>query len=280
MKRMMLMAHSLSLLMCFLQPLVSCSVRRSPGIMTYEEYARIPGPHRTPYVLQLTGARGSLLYFGADHSVDPNHHQVPELVRLWDEFRPTVAYTEGGIWPLSQSLEEAVRRSGEAGPVRFLADRDRIPVRSLEPAMEAQAEMLLARFSREQVKLHYLLRQVMQYRREGRSDSLELYLEPLMRELNAIALLDVPPRTVAEIGDCVRRVLPALADWTRVPQSWFAPTRSEALTNEIARRLSRFRDEHMVSVLAEEVEKGGRVFAVVGFGHVIMQEPAMRGAIR
>jgi hypothetical protein len=247
--------------------------------MSYEQYARIPGPHKTPYILRIQGSKGALLYFGADHSVDPNHHQVPELVRLWDEFRPTVAYTEGGIPPLCQSLEEAVRRYGEGGPVRILAERDRIPVGNLEPAMETQVEMLLDHFSREQVKLHYLLRQVMQYRREKRGDSLELYLEPLMRELNSIPELEGPPRMVAEIGECVKSVLPGLADWTRVPQSWFVPTRSETLTNEIARRLSRFRDEHMVSVLIEEVEKGERVFAVVGFSHALMQEPALRSAI-
>jgi hypothetical protein len=35
----------------------------------------------------------------------------------------------------------------------------------------------------------------------------------------------------------------------------------------------------MVSVLIEEVEKGERVFAVVGFSHALMQEPALRSAI-
>ena len=259
--------------------LTSCSGSRVAGIMTYEEYARIPGPHKTPYILRIQGTKGSLLYFGADHSVDPKHPQVAEIVKQWAEFHPTVAYAEGGIPSLHETLDEAVRSSGEGGPVRFLAERDRIPVRSLEPPMRNQVEMLVEDFSPEQVKLHYLLRQVMQYRREGRTDSLELYLEPLVRELNNIPELDGPPRTVAEIGESVKRAFPELADWTRVPQTWFAPTRSEGVTNEIARELSRFRDKHMVSVLIEEVEKGERVFAVVGFSHAIMQTPALRNAI-
>jgi len=259
--------------------LTSCVTSREAQIMTYEEYARIPGPHKTPYILRVDGTRGSLLYFGAEHSVDPGHPQVAEIVKQWAEFRPTVAYAEGGIPSLHETLDEAVRSSGEGGPVRFLAERDRIPVRSLEPPMRNQVEMLVEDFSPEQVKLHYLLRQVMQYRREGRTDSLELYLEPLVRELNNIPELDGPPRKAADIKESVRRVFPGLADWTRVPQTWFSPTRSEAVTNKMARELSRFRDEHMVSVLIEEVEKGERVFAVVGFSHAIMQAPALRNAI-
>jgi len=262
------------LLLSFILWMPSCSGPRLAQIMTYEEYHQLSV--RPPYVIELRGKKGSLLYFGAAHSVDPNHSQVAQMIHRWDEFRPTVAYSEGGISPLKETVEEAVRNEGETGLLRYFAERDKVPIRSLEPTDSSEVEMLLSHFTAEQVKLHYLLRQVMQFRREGRVEPLEAYLGRYLTEFNAIVALDVPPYTVTEIKECVRRVLPLLEDWTRVPETWFYPTRSEAFTNEIARRLNRFRDEHMVELLTHAVMNGERVYAVVGHSHVVMQEPALR----
>jgi len=86
---------------------LSCAIAAPYRIKSYEEYARLPGPHPVPYVLRLAGEHGSLLYFGAEHSVDPAHHQVRELVRAWEDFRPTALYTEGGVWPAARVTPKA-----------------------------------------------------------------------------------------------------------------------------------------------------------------------------
>jgi hypothetical protein len=41
----------------------------------------------------------------------------------------------------------------------------------------------------------------------------------------------------------------------------------------------RARGEHMLATLVDLVHRGERVFAVVGSGHVIRQEPALRKAL-
>lgn len=65
-----------------------------------------------------------------------------------------------------------------------------------------------------------------------------------------------------------------------MPESWFNPTRSESFTNEFTRRLSLFRDEHMLRNVVAAVRGGERVFAVVGSAHVIRQERALQAALR
>jgi len=72
---------------------------------------------------------------------------------------------------------------------------------------------------------------------------------------------------------------PRLKDWRETPADWFDPTKSEAYTNQVSRLSNEFRDRHMVMLLTEAVKKGGRVFAVVGFSHVVIQERALKAAL-
>lgn len=49
-----------------------------------------------PYVLKRDMPRGGLLYFGATHSKDPKDPQLSRIEDLWQQFRPEIAFNEGG----------------------------------------------------------------------------------------------------------------------------------------------------------------------------------------
>jgi hypothetical protein len=89
-----------------------------------------------------------------------------------------------------------------------------------------------------------------------------------------------PALTSRDMEVAIAKLSPPLPDWRAVPESWFDPARSEAFTNEFTRQLSVFRDEHMLRNLVAAVRGGERVFAVVGSSHVIMQERALKAALR
>lgn len=256
--------------------------QRENDILSWEEYVRTRTSLKAPYVLKLSGGGGSLLYFGARHTYDPSHPQLAAIERLWLEFKPTVAFSEGGVTPLASSKQTAVARYGEPGLVRFLADADRIPVVSLEPGRNRQVEMLAPTYSLEQIKLFYILRQVMQYwRNPDRGVTLEDYLEPVVRYFNGMErLAAIDPRSVSEIGETVAKLIPDLKDWRRVPKEWFVPFRNDSYTNRLARRLSELRNPHMVKLIVDAVKGQERVFAVVGMGHVVMQERALRAKLK
>ena len=249
-------------------------------MLSWEEFVRLS--IKSPYVLNLSGDGGSLLYFGAAHTYDPSHPQIAAIERRWSQFKPTVAFSEGGVSPLASSKRNAVARYGESGLVRFLADADDIPVASLEPERSRQVELLASIYPLEQIKLFYVLRFVTQYwRGQDRLMTLEDYLKPFVQYLNRIEKLEgVDPSSLSEIEDTVARLMPDLKDWTRVPPAWFVPIRNDSYTNRIARRLSEFRNSHMVKLLVDAVNRQERVFAVVGASHVIMQEPALRAKLK
>src|SRR5450631_658700 len=56
------------------------------GILSWDAYKEVR--HPLPYVLRLAAPPGELLMFGAQHTRDPHHAELPEIERLWREFRP------------------------------------------------------------------------------------------------------------------------------------------------------------------------------------------------
>ena len=253
--------------------------QRRADIMTYEEAAK--SRHSFPYVIKLRAGKGTLLYFGALHNNDPKHPQNEQIQRRWKSFRPSIAFNEGGDPPTLKVAEEAVSRFGEAGLVRFLAARDNVPVRSLEPGRAEEVATLLKSYTPEQLKVFYALRQIPAYRRGKNDETLDEKVEFTLNWLSNVPGLEGAPHTLAELGESSARLLPKLKDWREVPDSWFDPgyTQPPSYLNEVARQSNRFRDEYMVNLLVSEVKLGKRVFAVVGGSHVVMQERALRAAL-
>lgn len=260
-------------------PLGWCLTQVQSGlIMSWEEFAR--QPPRTPCVLQFRSGTGALLYYGAKHTYSPGDLQIAEIERLWSEFRPTLAFSEGGVRPAAASVVEAVRRYGEPGLVRVLADRQRVRIRSIEPPQGEEIGAMLREWPAERVKLYYFLRAMMGFGRGGQEQPVTAYAAAQLGSLTQTRGLGGAPVTIGEVETAIAKLNPPLADWRAVPESWFNPRRSEAFTNEFSRRLSLFRDGYMLRNLVEAVRGGERVFAVVGSSHVVMQERALQAALR
>jgi hypothetical protein len=255
----------------------------SAELMTFEEYVRIK--HDVPYILELSTAKGALLYFGSRHTYDPGDPQVRQIEALWRGFRPDVALFEGGNpedrnpWVTKDKRE--MREFGEPGLVVFLATRDNVPVRTFEPARGDEAAFLRRTFSLEQIKLFYVLRQVPQFRQSQQDDSIENMANHMLEWLSHMPSLEGAPRNLPEFEASYARLFPGGPNWRQAPQSWSDPAaiRSATYTNHLAAKLARFRDQHIIQVLVEEVNRGQRVFAVVGASHVVMQEPVLRARL-
>jgi hypothetical protein len=258
--------------------------------MSWREYSRTT--HPVPYVIGVEAGRGALVYFGAQHIGEtrgmPTHPEVNQIAREWERFKPTLAFYEGRstIGRDSASLEAAARVS-EGGVLRFLAARDGVPTRSLEPPLNKEIHALRAWFSLEHVKVYYVLRCVSQ-RCTGPGTPEDQATRWLQGEGERPELAGAP-RTIEDLENSTRRLLPKLTDWRTVSKEFLDPTRGlldskpdggETFLNEVARRTSDVRDEHMVATLLASAYGGERVFAVVGASHVVMQEPALRVALR
>jgi hypothetical protein len=253
---------------------------QSASIMTFEEY--VQGPLRPmPHIVVLSAGHGQLFCFGTRHTFDPADWQLRAIEDYWRQYHPTLALNEGGDPPVLPSRDETVSRFGEAGFVRYLAQADRTPVRSLEPLPGEEHALLLEDFSAEQIKLFYVLRGVAQFRKSRNDESVEDFVAKVLAGLSSAPGLAGAPASLPEFEQSYARLFSEPSDWRNVPAAWFDPAVSKpaTYTNRVSRRLSEFRDRHMVNLLVGEVRKGERVFAVVGGSHVIMQERALRRAL-
>lgn len=228
----------------------------------------VPGPYR----LELARGNGSLLYYGAHHSNDPASPQVADIEARWREFKPTIALCEGrSRGYLTGRLGRLLQGLPESALVHELALRDGVPLVSLEPAYEDEVAALLRRWSPEQVALYFTMRV---YWSEANGNADEALAENLLRKRTRVRGLDGVMATAADLDRVWSKDLNAHGDWrtlTSMPEGTFL----EEI--DLASRV--VRGEHMARVLVELVGQGERVFAVVGSGHVIRQEWALRAML-
>jgi hypothetical protein len=243
------------------------------SILSYKQYATIR--HRNPYILEFKSGFGLLLFYGAEHTVDPRSPEIADIESRWAGFKPTVAYNEGGNPPTIEDVSDAIQQYGEPGLVRFLAGRDRVPVATFEPPFDEEVAYLLRNYTPQQVKVFYALRQVAEERSRKASSSLEARISDWLSDYLPAHGLRNAPNNISEFNVACKSLFPELGDWHQVPVEWFGPAKSGHFTNEIANDSGMFRDKHIFRVLVERVKRGDRVFAVIGSSHVVVQEPAL-----
>lgn len=257
--------------------LLACGTRVPLNrLMSWPEYGRTT--HAVPYILKVDAKPGVLLYFGAEHMKgQPYHAQVEQIEARWREFRPSIAFSEGWDPPVEQNPQEAVRLYGEPGLVRYLAKRDGVPVNNMEPPEKDRYKDLRRRFTAEQIRLYMITQNVYQNLRSLPREEVEKQvIGQIRRRFETEPLLTGLPRTIPEVEDSFRRLLPHVQDWRRMTVEEVQPYPPKSFLGEISASLGTYRDRFMVSLLIRSVQKGERVFAVVGASHVVMQEPVLR----
>lgn len=225
-----------------------------------------------PYILDIeTADAGTLLYYGASHTSDPDDPQVADITAHWKAFKPTVALYEGrSRGHVYGALIEPFAGLPEPALVHKLARRDDVPLISLEPTYASEVAELLRSFSAEQIALYFFLRV---YASEAGGEADESLARDLLGKRTEVDGLRGSLSTLEEVDRVWQRDFPAEGDW-RVLQH----EPREGYMAEISDASRRIRGEHMARILIDLVRRGERVFAVVGSGHVIRQEWILREA--
>jgi hypothetical protein len=254
-------------------------------LIPYGEWDGVKNPIRRQDLI--SSSKGRLYYFPAGHSADPADPQFREIEEAWSKVKPTIAFYEGPNRPIAATRDETIRQAGESGFVRFLATRDGIQFVTLEPSPQDEANHILRKFTAEQVKLFYVLREAARLRERRKLPETELQaaIARLLERASQIKGIGSVINNLDELDAAYRRYWKSPAYWWQAPSAWFDPLQSSAntggiFTNEINRMSSEYRNRHMYEVLAKAALEGKRVFAVVGGNHVPMQEPALRCALK
>lgn len=259
----------LILSLIFLGPF-SCSSFNHGKLLTWQEY--VEHPRTGPYILELDKKRGSLFYYGAFHKVDPKDPQFEDIEQKWEQFRPTYAFCEGRIWPLKESRAQAIRSYGEQGLITFLAARDGIPVKCIDPSISQQALYLRNQYPPHQIKIYFILRQAtinkMLRRKEKNEDDARL----LLSKMEKFGGSRYFPATLVEFEGMFSQLFPELDNWQNIPYAYFQSSEKNGFLAEIHQKLIEYRDQTMIKKVTKALKRGERVFAVVGRSHVFKQQ--------
>ncbi len=264
--------------------------RRAP-IMTTEEYAKVK--HIRPYVFDIEVGDSKLSYFGMGHSNNPDDPAYQQVIETFDRVQPDFVMVEGidrlaerkdeiDTWFQGKTKEQIIREGGESAYVLSLAAARGIEYDSPEPDKHNEVVAIAEQgFSREQIFLFYINRDVEQYYRMSERPSLEEFLQPKLDTLQK----DTDWVDFEFSFDHYARLMKELLG-IEVPKDWQTlhdladpipwPEKEMKSTNDIATASSRFRDEHIVEEIERRLKEYKRVLVVYGASHAVMQEPALR----
>ncbi len=242
-------------------------------LRTWPEHDAIYQHTAFPYVLHLERGPATILYIGALHTSDAAHPQLAEIERLWAEFQPTVALCEGRerMFRFASRPESGTLRESEL--LRILAQRDDVPIYSLEPTYEAEVGDLLRQFEPRLVATYMTLR-VFTSDVQGYDGDRDALAQSLLRKRTDVAGLRGSLSSIEDLDTYWRERFLAEPDWRTLQDIDNVP-----LLVEVGNASREVRGEHMIRTLVDLAARGERVLAVVGASHVIRQELALDKAL-
>ena len=137
--------------------------KTKPQILTFRELEKID--YQLPYILELNNGSKHLVMYGCKHSFSPLDTMFIDIQNKFEKLNPDFALNEGGNWPIYDSRDETIMRSGEQGFLRFLCKKYNVPVRSFEPKPVGEYKYLVSKYKKDDVLLMYFCRQIVQIQR-------------------------------------------------------------------------------------------------------------------
>lgn len=247
-----------------------------PQILTFSELEKID--YQLPYILELTNGNKHLVMYGCKHSFSPLDTMLIDIQNKFEKLNPDFAFNEGGNWPIYNSRNETVMKSGEQGFLRFLCKKNNVPVRSYEPKSVEEYEYLVSKFEKDDVLLMYFCRQIVQIQnRQDIGDFKEFIVNNYLTGLKNSGLpIDNPQNEYYKLVENYKHLFKTEINWKEFNPENVLPIYNNTILNEINRASVNYRDLHIVSEIINELERNDKVFVLIGGSHVIKQEALIK----
>lgn len=236
----------------------------------------------TPTLRHTTSSGANLLFIGTRHTFAPQDPQMVRLRELISDFAPTLAFVEGGNWPIEHPHATLVERYGEMAFVARVARDCGATLANADPPFEDEVRSVVGRFGVTVAKLFYVLRRVPQtlWSRSEQAPEQRLVAWMNSPQLNVAPGMREVLRDVDELDAELRRVAPRIGTWqSAVDPNVTAPTVSLSPINEVARASVTYREGFITERIAESLKPSARVLLVMGRGHLQRMEPTFKARL-
>lgn len=259
----------------------------SGDILSYDQYAEVEKHgFDLPYVVEVGQGNHGLLFYGSEHTNDPQHAQFQDLEERWERFTSEtsqpVALVEGRFDEVPESETEdkttSIKDGGEAQFVVHLARRDGVEVVSPEPDRVWEANELAKEFGRDNVIFYYFIRQIGWWNGFTEKPDIKAEAAKMLELMEGAYNWDDVDFNLESMEAIHQELFGKPLSWDDI--QWVyditTPTPTDFVTNKISRRSGELRDEYILQEIEQYWQAGKSPFAVFGSAHAIRLEPALR----
>jgi hypothetical protein len=252
-------------------------------LLTWDEYNQ--KDFSVPYIYEIEKDGKLLIYCGISHTYKPDDKLFPVLQERWDKFlnnsNPNkIGIGEGGTRPLTDTLEEAIIKHGEQGWLKFVANKASVEVVSPDITNFRLWEILLSRYSKEELFYYDILQTGYQWNKTDKSHAFKDYIKQWTPEFEARW-----PGFDASWENLL--IIHRLYSQNKFDPNDFKyfhdqidPNQKNTVFNKISRDTDIIRDTAVVSEIRTQWDEGKSIFVVFGSGHAIIQEPALKALLK
>ncbi len=232
---------------------------------------------RAPILKAVHPSGGALYYFGSCHTGNADHPMIEKFSSDWPDFAPTLALVEQRMGLYFGGLHGGVSRFGESASVYALGRRDDVATYTLHQDQLEHVAEFAAKVGHREAAAYLALRMAHGENPDGPLSDAELEHG---LDKRAVGVLSSAFTDVADFDAFwTEMYADELGDWRTLRWATIGPRLGHTKLEAVGHWDNVLRDVHMVRILVDKVEKGERVFAVVGRSHVIHQEPAIRALL-
>jgi len=233
-------------------------------IMDMEAYMKeLVNIHRRPYIYEIKSKnKGKAIIVGVNHLNDPSNSQFDSIRHYWNLYNPSVALVEGRMGFFINGIQNPIEEYGESGLSSSLAKTKNIDLYTWEPTRENEIEALIKIYPSKKLAMFYSLRPFFGIPIEERKDSPEKKLQKLIDERTDYEQLKNSITKWEEIDSIWRKDFPD-SDW----RNFFSDYGFPGYLHDIWNSSNLFRDEHMVKIILELINKDETVFVTMGSSH-------------
>lgn len=227
-----------------------------------------------PYI-KYYGIDSSLLVYGSNHTNNYNDLQVKQIYNLICSFKPTVVLYEGDGITTGKTQKETVEEYFEMGLSKYLADSLKILAVNIEPKTQDKYKFLLKVYKVEDVLLATLGLQITML--QINNESFDTLFSSMISDLVREGLpLKQKQQTLDYFYKLYQRKFGKPFSYKNFDSRDIQAKYNRTIFNRINQMANEFRDQHIIKLTKQFIDRKERIFLIEGGWHAIVCEPAYK----
>jgi hypothetical protein len=229
---------------------------------------------RLPYI-KFYGKDSSLLVFGSNHTTNFQDSQVRQINNLIGSFSPTVILYEGDGISTGMSQKETVENYFELGLAKYIADSLSIKAVNIEPDTRGKFNYLLKTYKTDDILIATLGLQITMM--QINDDNFENLFPAMIAALVKEGLpLSIKQQSLDYFYKLYKKRFGKYFSYTNFDSRDIQAKYKRTIFNTINQTANAYRDQHIISLTKQFLDKKERVFLIEGGWHAIVCEPAYK----